>query len=82
MEDRLIDPSGVFMRFALVAVAFFLAFPFGPALAQSEDVWEVQRCVWRCDSATKGKQPAYDACIRKNCDTPSPKSKGSKQKRS
>jgi hypothetical protein len=81
MEDRSVDPSELSMRFAVVVGTFFLAFPFGPALAQSEDVWEAQRCVWRCDSATKGKQPAYDACVRKHCDTPAPKSKGSKQKR-
>jgi hypothetical protein len=67
MEDRSVDPSELSMRFAVVVGTFFLAFPFGPALAQSEDVWEVQR---------------YDACVRKQCDTPAPKSKGSKQKRS
>lgn len=39
------------------------------AQAVSADAMEVQRCIWRCGDATNLRQPAYDRCIARQCDT-------------
>lgn len=57
------------------ASIFVICSPF-PATppASAQDYMEVQRCVWRCNEATGGRQPAYGQCIARQCDTgPEPK---------
>ncbi len=39
------------------------------AQAVSADAMEAQRCIWRCGDATSLRQPAYDRCIARQCDT-------------
>lgn len=41
------------------------------AIAQGvpKDVMEAQRCIWRCGHETSMKQPAYDRCIARKCDS-------------
>ncbi|AYD00119.1 hypothetical protein [Neorhizobium sp. NCHU2750] len=53
--------------------AFFIASSLVPP-ASAQDYMEAQRCVWRCNEATGGRQPAYDQCIARSCDIePEPK---------
>ncbi|AWN50688.1 hypothetical protein [Methylobacterium sp. 17Sr1-1] len=39
------------------------------AKAAPADAMEAQRCIWRCGDATGLRQPAYDRCIARQCDT-------------
>ena len=46
-----------------------------------DDPMEAQRCIWRCGDSTSMKQPAYDACIKNQCDAaPAPTKKSRKKK--
>lgn len=51
---------------ALVCLAFLAG---TEAAAASADAMEAQRCIWRCGDATGLRQPAYDRCIARQCDT-------------
>ncbi len=54
-----------------VMLALMLALMAGTAAAEaaSADAMEAQRCIWRCGDATSLRQPAYDRCIARQCDT-------------
>jgi hypothetical protein len=39
------------------------------AEAVSDKAMEAQRCIWSCGEATGLRQPAYNQCIARQCDT-------------
>ncbi|GGH25524.1 hypothetical protein SAMN05444007_103223 [Cribrihabitans marinus] len=56
------------MRRLFPLVLLWLA---GPALAQSADPMELQRCIWRCLADSPGAQsPQYHACVSRMCTAP------------
>lgn len=59
------------MRVALAAL--MLLVPFSTSALAQDDAMEVQRCVWRCLAESRGADdPAYQACINKQCNGPAP----------
>ncbi|MET7242066.1 hypothetical protein ABZT49_01740 [Methylobacterium sp. EM32] len=53
----------------LLVPVFLTLLPTTAAEAASADAMEAQRCIWRCGDATGLRQPAYDRCIKRQCDT-------------
>jgi hypothetical protein len=56
-------------RVILGPLALVLPAGTGAAQAVPADAMEAQRCIWRCGDATSLRQPAYDRCIARHCDT-------------